>query len=62
MDTRSQEPAPAAPMDIDDMEIDPSLKPTTHKPTTTIDDDEDDDPITATYNVFINPSLPLGRR
>lgn len=26
------------------------------------DNDDDDDPITATYPVFLNPSLPLGRR
>ncbi|KAF4126908.1 Sin-like protein conserved region [Geosmithia morbida] len=26
------------------------------------DDDDDDDPITATYPVFLNPSLPFGRR
>lgn len=42
----------AAPMDLD-ADIDPSL-------TATLDDD--DDPVTATYQVFINPSLPLGRR
>ncbi|KAH8736470.1 Sin-like protein conserved region-domain-containing protein [Ilyonectria robusta] len=39
-------------MDLD-ADIDPSL-------TATLDDD--DDPVTATYQVFINPSLPLGRR
>ncbi|KAH7134311.1 Sin-like protein conserved region-domain-containing protein [Dactylonectria macrodidyma] len=42
-------------MDLD-AAIDPSL-------TATLDDDStDDDPVTATYKVFINPSLPLGRR
>ncbi|KAF4465693.1 DNA-directed RNA polymerase III subunit rpc5 [Fusarium albosuccineum] len=59
---RSGEPAPAAPMDLDDMDIDSSLQAsTTAQPTTTTIDD-DDDPVTATYNVFINPSLPQGRR
>ncbi|KAM5347918.1 hypothetical protein ACJ41O_007742 [Fusarium nematophilum] len=54
-------PAPAAPMDVDDMDIDPSLKPSTTNKTTTVTDDQDD-PVVSTYNVFINPALPLGRR
>jgi DNA-directed RNA polymerase-3 subunit RPC5 len=45
-------------MDVDD--IDPKLQQSAS--TNTIDDDDEDDPVTATYNVFINPSLPLGRR
>jgi DNA-directed RNA polymerase-3 subunit RPC5 len=50
-------------MDIDDMDVDSGVKPSTiNNPTTIDDDDDDDDPVTATYNVFINPSLPLGRR
>ncbi|KAF9773154.1 hypothetical protein IL306_009060 [Fusarium sp. DS 682] len=47
-------------MDVDDMDIDTHAKPANNP--TTIDSDSDDDPVTATYNVFINPSLPLGRR
>ncbi|KAH6895672.1 Sin-like protein conserved region-domain-containing protein [Thelonectria olida] len=43
----------AAPMDLD-ADIDPNLKPASI--------DEDDDPVIATYQVFLNPSLPLGRR
>ncbi|KAF4451782.1 DNA-directed RNA polymerase III subunit rpc5 [Fusarium austroafricanum] len=62
MSTISKTPAPTASMDVDEMDIDPSLKPSTANNPTTIDDSEDDDPVTATYNVFINPSLPLGRR
>ncbi|KAM0563417.1 hypothetical protein ACHAPJ_001138 [Fusarium lateritium] len=63
MSTGSETPAPTASMDVDEMDVDTSLKPSTRTDeTTTINDDDDDDPITATYNVFINPSLPLGRR
>ncbi|EXK31978.1 hypothetical protein FOXG_08405 [Fusarium oxysporum f. sp. lycopersici 4287] len=61
MSTTSNTPAPTASMDIDDMDVDSGVKPSTANNPTTIDDD-DDDPVTATYNVFINPSLPLGRR
>lgn len=42
----------------DAMDIDPDLRfdaPTPESP-------PDDDPITASYNVFLNPSLPQGRR
>ncbi|KAI5463474.1 Sin-like protein conserved region-domain-containing protein [Mariannaea sp. PMI_226] len=47
-------PPPAAPMDLDmDLDIDPAL-------TSAVD--EDDDPVIASYQVFLNPSLPLGRR
>ncbi|KAJ4270177.1 hypothetical protein NW762_001853 [Fusarium torreyae] len=63
MSTGSETPAPTASMDVDEMDVDPNLKPSTRTDeTTTINDDDDDDPVTATYNVFINPSLPLGRR
>lgn len=48
-------------MDVDQMDVDATVKPSTTNNATMIDDD-DDDPVTATYNVFINPSLPLGRR
>ncbi|SPJ70337.1 uncharacterized protein FTOL_00065 [Fusarium torulosum] len=61
MSTASDTPVPTASMDVEAMDIDSSVKPatTTANPTTI---DDDDDPVTATYNVFINPSLPLGRR
>ncbi|KAM0247967.1 hypothetical protein ACHAP5_003751 [Fusarium lateritium] len=61
MSTASNTPVPTASMDVEAMDIDSSVKPstTTANPTTI---DDDDDPVTATYNVFINPSLPLGRR
>ncbi|KAM0432908.1 hypothetical protein ACHAPT_004613 [Fusarium lateritium] len=58
MATRPDESASAVPMDVDD--INPKLQPSAS--IQTIDDDDEDDPVTATYNVFINPSLPLGRR
>ncbi|CAM1511736.1 Fc.00g092490.m01.CDS01 [Cosmosporella sp. VM-42] len=52
--------APAVTMDLDsDENIDPSLN-TKHVSIET--DDDSDDPVTATYPVFLNPSLPLGRR
>ncbi|KAM0294883.1 hypothetical protein ACHAPQ_003103 [Fusarium lateritium] len=61
MSTASDTPVPTASMDVEAMDIDSSVKPstTTANPTTI---DDEDDPVTATYNVFINPSLPLGRR
>ncbi|KAL6923604.1 hypothetical protein ACHAPO_007842 [Fusarium lateritium] len=63
MSSVTDTPAPAASMDVDQMDVDSSIKPSTANNATTIDDDDDDDdPVTATYNVFINPSLPLGRR
>ncbi|KAI1015216.1 hypothetical protein LB503_003704 [Fusarium chuoi] len=58
MSTTSNTPAPTASMDTDEMDVDSSVKPSATNNPTTIDDD----PVTATYNVFINPSLPLGRR
>ncbi|KAK7429909.1 hypothetical protein QQZ08_003531 [Neonectria magnoliae] len=51
------DPALASPMDVD-ADIDPRLS----ADTLTLPEDEDDDPVTATYQVFLNPSLPLGRR
>ncbi|KAI6759369.1 hypothetical protein HG530_010049 [Fusarium avenaceum] len=63
MSTASSTPVPTASMDVEAMDIDSSVKPsTTTANPTTIDDDDDEDPVTATYNVFINPALPLGRR
>ncbi|UZP45721.1 hypothetical protein NXS19_013533 [Fusarium pseudograminearum] len=61
MSSVTDTPTPTASMDVDQMDVDATVKPSTTNNTTTIDDD-DDDPVTATYNVFINPSLPLGRR
>ncbi|RFU78458.1 hypothetical protein TARUN_3705 [Trichoderma arundinaceum] len=45
--------------------IDPDLMDIVHDTNPTItktDADDDDDPITASYQVFLNPALPLGRR
>ncbi|KAL7924504.1 Sin-like protein conserved region domain-containing protein [Trichoderma austrokoningii] len=43
--------------------IDPDLMDLTQDPPKLQDsNNEDDDPITASYQVFLNPSLPLGRR
>lgn len=61
MSSATDTPTSAASMDVDQMDVDSNVKPsTTTDNANTIDDD--DDPVTATYNVFINPSLPLGRR
>ncbi|KAF4995822.1 hypothetical protein FGRMN_4884 [Fusarium graminum] len=60
MSISSDTPVPTASMDVEAMDVDSSVKPSTAANPTTIDDD--DDPVTATYNVFINPALPLGRR
>ena len=42
------------PEKLDTMDLDP--------PNAASDDNEDDDPITATYPVFLNPALPSGRQ
>ncbi|KAF5022071.1 hypothetical protein F66182_5869 [Fusarium sp. NRRL 66182] len=62
MSSASETPAPTASMDVDEMDVDSSLKPSIRTDKTTTISDDEDDPVTATYNVFINPSLPLGRR
>ncbi|KPM45368.1 hypothetical protein AK830_g1172 [Neonectria ditissima] len=55
------DPALAGPMDLD-ADIDPRLSADTLTLDENQDDNDDDDPVTATYQVFLNPSLPLGRR
>lgn len=62
MDIKPEVSAPAAPMEIDNMDLDPSLEALSTKPPSPMTDVDDDDPVVATYPVFINPSLPLGRR
>ncbi|RBR21551.1 uncharacterized protein FIESC28_04819 [Fusarium coffeatum] len=62
MSSATATPTSAASMDVDQMDVDSNVKPSTTTDNANTIDDEDDDPVTATYNVFINPSLPLGRR
>lgn len=45
--------------DLMDIVQDPLPKPDNNDK---LEDDQDDDPITASYQVFLNPALPLGRR
>lgn len=52
-----------ADVDIPDAPALPFPKSNDPQPTNISDDDDgDDDPITASYPVFLNPALPLGRR
>lgn len=46
-------------VDTDAKELDPKLTTTISSSSSS---DDEDDPVTATYPVFLNPSLPAGRR